>query len=285
MAENYASAILNLQFMRLHRFFARNLSASKEQGQLGHGGTNDSKEIVEGSIITYAHDTHQWQRVFRYGQGDRVILFDGSGNDYVCEILTFPGEINGVTTGATLRVVEIRVNTVKPVHQVILVVALVKKDTFEWIVEKATELGVAEIIPVLAEHSEKKSLNMERLEKILIEASEQSGRGDVPILHEVMSVADLLENRKLISISSAFVFDPSGRKFIEEDFTIGNKGEENNESDTSKAVVAVFIGPEGGWSLQELASFKKVGLPVLSLGPQILRTETAVVVALSRIVF
>jgi 16S rRNA (uracil1498-N3)-methyltransferase len=281
VAENFASDILYLQFMRLHRFFARNLSESKQEPQFGgHSGTN-SKEIVEGSIITYAHDTHQWQRVFRYGQGDRVILFDGSGNDYVCEILAFPGEINGVTTGATLRVVEVRVNTVQPARQVILVVALVKKDTFEWIVEKATELGVAEIVPVLAERSEKKNLNTERLEKILIEAAEQSGRGDVPVLHEMMDLAEVLKDTRIVSNSSAIVFDPSGRKFTEDDFTIGKGGEGKHKDDT----VAVFIGPEGGWSSEELELFKKVGLPILSLGPQVLRTETAVVAVLSRLVF
>jgi len=279
VADIFAGDILYLQFMRLHRFFARNLSVSKQAPQFGgHSGTN-SKEIVEGSIITYAHDTHQWQRVFRYGQGDRVILFDGSGNDYVCEILAFPGEINGVTTGAVLRVVEVRVNTIKPDRQVILVVALVKKDTFEWIVEKATELGVAEIIPVLAERSEKKSLNTERLEKVLIEAAEQSGRGDVPVLHGVMDVVEVLKNKEIIS--REIVFDPSGRKFIEEDFAMKSSNLEKNKDDR----VTVFVGPEGGWSPEELELFKESSLPILSLGPQILRTETAVVAVLSKIVF
>src|ERR1700733_10309431 len=130
--------------MRLHRFFARNLSGNDNQND-GSNGTSERIEISEGSTVTYAHDTHQWQRVFRYGQGDLVILFDGSGKDYVCEILEYQGEI------ARLRIVEVRENLVHPAKQVILAVSIVKRDTFEWIVQKATELGVTEIIPILAE--------------------------------------------------------------------------------------------------------------------------------------
>jgi RsmE family RNA methyltransferase len=94
-------------------------------------------------------------------------------------------------------------------------------------------------------------------------------------------LAEVLKDTRIVSNSSAIVFDPSGRKFTEDDFTIGKGGEGKHKDDT----VAVFIGPEGGWSSEELELFKKVGLPILSLGPQVLRTETAVVAVLSRLVF
>jgi 16S rRNA (uracil1498-N3)-methyltransferase len=127
---------------------------------------------------------------------------------------------------------------------------------------------------VIAERSEKKNLNAERLEKIVIEASEQSGRGTVPTIHPVVAFSEALADvvkRKLPGI----VFDPSGTKFSQNDF-----------ADFSvDANIAAFIGPEGGWSPDEIAAFKQANIPVLSLGQQILRAETATVAALSRLVF
>lgn len=75
-----------------------------------------------------------------------------------------------------------------------LCMAIVKKDNFEWIVEKGTEIGVNHFVPVVAERSEKKDLNMERLIKIAREASEQSGRGTVPEIHPVMTLEDIFSN-------------------------------------------------------------------------------------------
>ena len=130
---------------------------------------------------------------------------------------------------------------------------------------------MSDIVPVIAERSEKKNLNIERLEKIVIEASEQSGRGNIPSIGSVTSLHDsvieILKRKQ-----PAIVFDPSGIKFSQKDF--------EGFSD-----VSVFIGPEGGWSTAELEFFKQSNIPILSLGPQILRTETAVIAALSRLVF
>jgi 16S rRNA (uracil1498-N3)-methyltransferase len=243
--------------MRLHRFFSR------EKIQQNNAG-----------LITQTTATAQWRRVFRFGQGDRVILFDGSGNDFICEIQEYK-DGNGNEEGETvLKIIEVAKNNAKPRFNVSLYAAVVKKDIFEWIAEKATELGVSDIVPVIAERSEKKNLNAERLEKIAVEASEQSGRGTVPAIRPVSefsdAIADVVKRKQ-----PGIVFDPSGIKFSEKDFV-------NFSADAS---VAVFIGPEGGWSPDELTAFKQAGIPALSLGPQILRAETAVVAALSRLVF
>ncbi len=251
--------------MRLHRFFAGKISRTTENNV----GTRLEGKIAEGSIVSYAHDSHQWQRVFRFGKGDKVILFDGSGNDYLCEIEEYQGE----TT--LLRILEITPNAVKPKHNVILVSALVKKDTFEWIAEKATELGVSQIIPLVAERSEKKNINTERLVTLVTEASEQSGRGDVPEIRTTIFLEDFLKDKK--NVQNIIVFDPTGEKIADQSFT---KAIEKSEIE-----LFVCIGPEGGWSPSELASFKKNGVSIFSLGPQILRAETAVIAALSRIVF
>jgi 16S rRNA (uracil1498-N3)-methyltransferase len=166
-----------------------------------------------------------------------------------------------------------------PKLKVNLYAAVTKKDTFEWIVQKATELGVTKIIPILAERSEKKALNIGRLEKIAVEASEQSGRGDVP---EIMPIAKLDEmigavgatNQDSDATAETIVFHTEGEIFSPAEFIDDNGGQIN-----------VLIGPEGGWSPDEIDTFHKNKIAVRSLGKQILRAETAVVVALSMAVF
>ena len=163
-----------------------------------------------------------------------------------------------------------------PIRTIYLCAAVVKKDTFEWIVEKATELGVTDIIPIAAERSEKKSLNEERLVKIAVEASEQSGRGATPMMHRIMgqgeAAAFLKSREKDIQM---IAFHTEGEQFKREE--LGSK----------TAPLGVFIGPEGGWSPAEIEiSFhKKENIQVRCLGPQVLRAETAVIASLSQVVF
>jgi 16S rRNA (uracil1498-N3)-methyltransferase len=130
-------------------------------------------------------------------------------------------------------------------------------------VQKATEIGVNHVVPVLCERSEKKNLNMERLEKIAIEASEQSGRGDVPKIHDVVKLSELL--KKDLLPNRAIYFDLNGISLKEA----------VKDSDTKD--IAVFVGPEGGWSEAEVAEFKKYNIQAVTLGSQVLRAETAAI--------
>jgi 16S rRNA (uracil1498-N3)-methyltransferase len=244
--------------MKLHRFF------SPEK-------IDDGVSAMTGTLVTYADASQQWQRVLRFNRGERVVLFDGSGHDFTCEIKDYQGKT------VSLEIIEKKENVVKATRGIVLYAALVKKDTFEWIVQKATELGVLDIVPVLADRSEKKNINVERLEKIIVEAAEQSGRGALPKLHEMQSLGDVLSDKDFLGGKAAesIAFDPIGKKFSEEDI------KDMSDSDN----MGVFIGPEGGWSENELADFEKTGVLVRSLGPQILRTETAVVAALAQLIF
>jgi len=250
--------------MRLHRFFSNDPVVPTIES----GNQNDRNDL-----ITRSSATAQWKKVFRFGPGDRVILFDGSGRDFICEILEYKGGNGDSDEETVLKIIESHENNVKPRCNVSLFAAVVKKDNFEWIVEKATELGVSDIVPIIAERSEKKNLNTERLEKITVEASEQSGRGTVPRVHVVISLEDALAEIKKRK-QPAIVFDLSGIKFSQKDFDVFV------DSD-----IVIFIGPEGGWSENEINLFKQTGVQVVSLGPQILRAETAVIAALSRLVF
>lgn len=200
---------------------------------------------------------HQWKSVFRYNVGSQVILFDGSGVDYLCMITSLRN------LGATLEVIENKEVNMKR-NNVFLCMALVKKDNFELVAQKVTEIGVTHIVPILCEHSEKRKLNMERLNKILVEASEQSGRGDIPVIHEIMKIEEVFT--KGILPQEKIVLHPEGdtlRKYM--------SGLHQVKS------FAVFVGPEGGFSPKEIDLLKSYNVPAVSLGSQILRAETAAI--------
>ena len=125
--------------------------------------------------------------------------------------------------------------------------------------EKGTELGVSYFHPIISERSEKKNINFERAGKIIKEASEQSGRGSLPSIEELIDFKDSLDNN-----FPSIAFHPAGDKFNKDDFE-------------KEKVVGIFIGPEGGWSDRELEMFKEKEIKILSLGAQILKAETAAI--------
>ena len=243
--------------MRLHRFYTAESIDPKHEVKI------HSTELM-----------HQIRRVFRLDAGDSVVLFNGTGFDHECKIDSFDegSKILG-NNCIRLHVTMTKRSRISSKRRLYLCAAIVKKDTFEWIAEKATELGVTDIIPVLAERSEKKSLNEMRLLKIAVEASEQSGRGDIPMVHPVMGLADVgefLEKNK--GIITKIAFHTEGKRL--------SRKEIHQDSN-----LAIFIGPEGGWSESEVEMFHKDGIILRSLGDQVLRAETAVIAALSQVVF
>ncbi len=226
--------------MRLHRFYTKDRVGSK-------------KEV----IISDIDQIHQITKVFRLKKRDSVIIFDGSGNDYICNIT----ELGKKNLG--LSIISSSLSRYIPSKDITLYMAITKKDTFEWIVEKATELGISRIVPMIAERSEKKALNMVRLNKIAIEASEQSFRGTVPIVCEITTLKSILEIKDaLVLHTDAPLLNVGGRT---SDFT------------------NIFIGPEGGWSEDEIEMFHKRDFTIASIGRQILRAETAVVATLVKV--
>lgn len=240
--------------MRLHRFYTTEKIADRKEV------TINSPKLV-----------NQLRNVFRLKIGNEVILFDGSGKDYTCRVMILR-ESDGKSV--TLEVVESKESRWVPQRKIFLCVAITKKDTFEWIVEKATELGVTDIVPILAERSEKKSLNEERLRKISIEASEQSGRGDVPMVHSIVKLENVIDQQgaTLLPIQRIAFHTKESEVLARFDLATSSS-------------IAIFIGPEGGWSPKEVEMFHAQNIPIKSLGPQVLRAETAVIVALSRVVY
>ncbi len=236
--------------MRLHRFY--------HSEKIG-----DKKELT----ISSADFANQISRVFRLSVGDKVVVFDGSGNDYVCELLEVKPR-----GSVALRIFEIGPSRFMPTRKIYLFQSMIKKDKFEWVVEKATELGVTDIVPVLAERSEKKDLNIERLRKIAIEASEQCGRGDVPVIASDTATARPHLEELLTIDCRKVALHLEGENFI-------------SSRPRLEGAIGVFIGPEGGWSPSEIEMFHKNGVTICSLGKQVLRAETAAIATLSLVVF
>ncbi|MEI8338203.1 MAG: RsmE family RNA methyltransferase, partial [bacterium] len=214
--------------MRLHRFY-----------------TNETINLNEELTLLDKDLINQIRNVFRMQKGDIVIFFDGDGFDYISEILSlekmkmviFPKE---------------KKESIMTKKEITLFQALIKKDNFEMITEKCTEIGITSFVPVLCERSEKKNLNMERVEKILKEASEQSGRGDIPKIFSILELYDLPFGEMPI-----FVADFGGEEVKKINFP--NK-------------CGILIGPEGGFSeeernfLKELAEQKEGSVKIFSLG-------------------
>jgi len=165
----------------------------------------------------------------------------------------------------------------KPVADVTLLLSIVKFDAFEWAIEKATELGVARIIPLAAARSEKGLLaaaakRSQRWNKILLEASQQSRRLSLPQLDEPAKPIQAFANQ-----ASRFCLMLSERGDAPSIRTsLGH---------VKSATAALAIGPEGGWTDDELISARAAGFREASLGQLILRTETAVIAALAMLNF
>jgi len=222
--------------MRIDRFFVND--------QLKEG------EVVN---ITDPDIVHQWRKVLRYSPGTPLELCDNSG--YV-----FAGVLRGYDKGAEVEISERREgNILKPLT---LYMSLIKKDKFELVCEKATELGVTRIVPITTEYSLEYNLRFDRLEKIVREASEQSERVSLPEIEEVKTLEEAIEEAPKRSVVLV----------------------ERTEGGSLKDAPALFVGPEGGWSGNELKLFAEKGIEKASLGNQILRAETAGVVGVGAVV-
>ncbi len=227
-------------------------------------GDKSTIEIVSQSLV------NQLRNVFRLKSNDVVELFDGTGFNYISSIKDYKKE------SVIFSILEKKENKNIPSKDIYLLASIIKKDKYEWIAEKSTELGVSHIIPIVSERSEKKDLNKERINKIIIEASEQSNRSNIPNLHNPISLNDSIDFIKGEKNILPLVFHTEGERL--NDSLIKDKIE-NNKS------IAVFIGPEGGWTEKEIEMFHKEKFNIVCLGEQVLKAETAVISAVSKLIF
>lgn len=229
-------------------------------------------QIQESGIILTGEDVNHIKNVLRMRQGDKVILCDGKGKDYFC----------GMKETGSDRIVfdihEVRETDTELKGKIYLFQGLPKKDKMELIIQKAVELGVYEIIPVMTrrtvvklEDARKEQKKQERWQAIAESAAKQSGRGIIPRVREVHEFRKALEYGRDLKVKLIPYENEKGIAFTKE---ILHKVV---PTDT----VGVFIGPEGGFEENEVEEAGNYGFVPVTLGRRILRTETAGLTTLS----
>lgn len=226
--------------MRLHRFIGKFDLAKNEVS------VND-KDFI-----------NQLKSVLRLNAGDKIILCDGESNEVIAEIVNLNKEF------AELKFLESSKNENESENSVHLYCPILKKENFEWAVQKAVEVGAKEITPIITARTIKFGLNYERLNKIIKEAAEQSGRGTLPKLNETTGFAKTVAEAKIKNDLNLF-------------FNIGESSLGSLASKFKK--IGVFVGPEGGWTKEEIKIAQSAEFTFASLGKTILRAETATIVA------
>ena len=167
----------------------------------------------------------------------------------------------------------------EPALPITLVMSVYKFDRMEWAIEKLTELGIAEIAPVIARRSEKHlalaaSKRVERWRRIAHEASQQARRSDVPLIHDPVALVERV--RRELAAKRIVLAEQ------ERTTTLRNAFDEAlAEAGADLPAFEIAIGPEGGWSPEEESLFDTNGWKAVSLGPRILRAETAAITALA----
>ena len=205
-------------------------------------------------------------RVLRLQQGDACVLFNGDGHDYAARL----SSVGKREVLADIQSAQAIANE-SPLH-LTLVQGIARGEKMDLILQKATELGVAAIIPVMAERTEVK-LDAERTEKrmahwrsVIASACEQSGRARLPGLSAPTALNDAA--RGIASDALRLTLDPTG------DVSLATV-------QVTTGAVVVAIGPEGGWSPRDRDTLSAAGFTGLRLGPRILRTETAGLAAIA----
>jgi 16S rRNA (uracil1498-N3)-methyltransferase len=222
--------------------------------------------VRNGKAQIEGEEARHLARVLRVEAGQRYEISDNR-NVYLAEIDTARKE------NVVFRTLE-KLPTSPPSARFELYAALIKFDRFEWIVEKATELGVTEIVPIEATRSERglekaAAKRVERWRRIALEASQQSRRAHLPEIAEPIPLAQAMARTGTYRYA---LDEAPGAALLLSALPAVR---------TAQDTVAILTGPEGGWTEEERASFTAAGWTPVSMGPLILRAETAVIAALA----
>lgn len=222
--------------------------------------TPDAEIVLPESAATHL------VRVLRLREGDDCVLFNGDGHDYAARI---------VAAGKRHVRAEVRskqsIDNESPLR-IVLLQGIARGEKMDLILQKATELGIAAVVPVNSERSEVK-LDAERATKrvehwrnVIVSACEQSGRATIPELSAPLPLAEVVRSA---TATLKLTLDPEGEYALA------------SMQAPSPSSIAVAIGPEGGWSPRDRETLKSAGFSGLRLGPRILRTETAGLAAIA----
>lgn len=237
-------------------------------------------EDIQGNRVTLRREeAHHLVHVLRFREGDCVVVFDGSGNEYRCVVQSLGKK------ECQLGVLEKMAPRIAPAAEVALAHCVTRGERFDWVVEKGTELGVLAILPFSCERmavsldaktSEKK---VARWQKLAQAASKQCGRADIPQVSSIVTIEKLIprfSQHDLVLLAYE----------LEEKRTLKAvlRRELEERAGKTKRILAV-VGPEGGFSVAEVEKMTDAGAQSVSLGQNILRTETAAIAMLAMIFY
>ena len=233
-----------------------------------------STDIADGLCTLTEEESRHCSKVLRHQAGDMINVIDGSGSLYSCRIIEC-----GKKVVCTIEDVQERFGA-HNYHLTMAVCPTKNIDRYEWFLEKATEMGVDIVVPVIGEHSERRIIKPERLEKILVSAAKQSLKGAVPQLKDAVTVKEFLKGSaqgvKLIAYCGE-----------QEKVTLAAAVAQAKEmaAQHSLPAITILIGPEGDFSPAEVEAAIAAGYRPLTLGDSRLRTETAAVAAVAGVYF
>lgn len=225
---------------------------------------------IQGDILSLDTDESvHCVRVLRHREGDEIDVIDGEGNLMHCILL------DADPKGASARILNTRKGFGAHPYRLTMAVCPTKNsDRFEWFAEKATEIGLDVLAPVIGEHSERKVLNTGRLERLVKSAAKQSLKGAVPRILQPQSVKEFIESAPCDALKMiCYCFD--GEKHSIQELLPTYKGD--------PAEIIILIGPEGDFSNAEAELALSRGWQPVSLGNSRLRTETAALVAVTMV--
>lgn len=218
-------------------------------------------DITAADYVLNEEESRHCMKVLRLVIGDVVHLIDGSGGWYEAEI------ISESKRNVTLKVLSTKKEYQKRNHRLHIAVAPTKNiDRLEWFLEKATEIGIDEITPVICDRSERKIVKEDRLNKVITSAVKQSLQAYHPILNEALSFKELINNYQADYKMIAHCIDGEPRNFI------------SQISEPGKSYL-ILIGPEGDFTPNEIEMALQNDFKPLTLGNTRLRTETAALAA------
>ena len=197
--------------------------------------------------------------VMRLGPGAELLVFDGSSGEWLARVADIGKKRMSLSVDRQTRAAE-------SVPDVWLAFAPIKRTQTDWLVEKATELGAARLLPVITQRTIAERVKLDRLQSIAIEAAEQCGRTRLPEIEEPVTLKKLLTERE--AARSLYFADETGGQRASDAFVPGP--------------ALILVGPEGGFTEDEGAVIRAaVNATAISLGPRVLRAETAALAALA----
>jgi len=235
----------------------------------------EPENIQDSSICIPPEEARHIEKVLRLKTGDIVMFFDGTGQEYQVRL---DGKENGVLTG---RIMHRDLKDSEPALKLYLAQGIAKGEKMDAIIQKTVEIGVKAVYPVSCERSvvrlegEKADKRVERWQTIAREACKQCRRNVVPEIKPVMGFPSLLQT----------IGERPALMLYEDEHRNGLKAWLRTEPYNRLKEMFVLIGPEGGFSDNEVLTAVKQGIDIASLGPRILRTETAGLAAASMILY